>query len=140
MADVTDSAIVGCDARAVVDAAREAAGDSLRTVVEYDIDTFRPLYVDETTRSMYRSEARMYDHFDRIHAFVHVDFTERDLFQEDLLPPAGDVRAIVTEMEGMTLVRILRGDCGLFLGVDPDVRTSSLVDAVRPEFAPETRV
>ena len=123
--------IVAFDADAAMEAAREVAGDALRTAVEYDQESYNVLFVDDTVQSLYADKEDMYDHFDAISSYVHLDFAERDLFEESLLPAAGAVQALVTRMEYLTLVRIFVGDEGLFLSLDPDTPVIEVIDAVK---------
>ncbi len=123
--------VTSFDADAVVDAARAAVDDGLLTCVEYDADGFETLYVADEVEAMYPSEERMQEHFEHLHGYVHLDFTEVQLFQDELLPYAGDVHFLVTGFEALTAVRVLSGREGLFLSVTPDASTDALVDAVR---------
>lgn len=126
--------VTSFDAAAVVDAALAAIGDGLLTCVEYDAEECNALYVADEVEAMYPSEERMHEHFDRLHGYVHLDFTEVELFQDELLPYAGDVHFLVTGFEALTAIRVLSGREGLFLGVTPDASTDAVVDAVRAEI------
>lgn len=123
------SSLVAFDADAGLEAARETAGDAVHLCVEYDMETFNTLYADELTLSLYDDERAMLDHFEEVVSYVHVDFMEKDLF-EDVFRGGGDVRAFVTCMENVSLVRIIVGQNGLFLTVDPGADLTALVGAV----------
>jgi hypothetical protein len=123
--------VTSLDGSAVVDAALDAVGDGLLTCVAYDDDEFDALYVADEVESMYPSEERMQEHFEQLHGYVHLDFTEVELFQNELLPYAGDVHFLVTGFEALTAVRVISGREGLFLSVTPDTPTDALIDAVR---------
>ena len=123
-----ESTIVGPEGDAVVEAAREALGDRLRTVVEYDEDDYRILYLSAWLRE-HLGEDGVEDTSERLHSYVHLDFVERDLYTE-LTPGAGAVQCHVTRLESAVFVRYLVGDAGLFLSVDTDTDLSVLCDAV----------
>ncbi len=125
-----DSALVEFDADAALAAARDEEDASVRLCVEYTSDEFHTLYADETTMALYAgSEGEMRDHFEEAHGYVHVDFTERDLFG-DLFPGAGEVRSFVSYMNHVTLVRVLVDQQGLFLSLSPDSAVTPVVEAV----------
>ena len=123
----------GFDADAALEAALSVT-DEVHISVEYDAEEFNVLYVDETTIALYGGEEPMYEHFEEVHSYVHVDFTERDLF-EDVFFAAGEVRAFVTYMEYTTVVRFIRGDSGLFFALDPEAPVTETLAAVRGALA-----
>lgn len=123
--------ILGVDGDVVVDAARGAVDGGLLTLVEFDSESFTPLYVSEETLAMYRSEAHMDDHFGEIHDYVNLDFTEIELFTEDLLPVASRVRYMTTALDEMTLVRLYVDDGhGVFLALSPAAPVEPVVQAI----------
>jgi len=128
-----DSTLVDFDADAAVSAAREQFEGEIHLCVEYTTEGFHTLYADETTLSLYGDREPMTEHFEEVHSYVHVDFTERDMF-EDVFVGAGEVRSFVTQMEYVTLSRVLDGEQGLFLTVDPGTDVTAIVEAVEAEF------
>jgi hypothetical protein len=124
------SQLVEFDAEAGLTAAREVAGESLYSFIEYTSAEYNVLYASQQTVDLYGSREAMHDHFDGIHSYVHIDFTERDLFSEELLPHAGEVRTIATRQERLTLVRLFHGDGGLVVSLDPDEPIVPVLDAV----------
>jgi hypothetical protein len=124
-----DSTLVDFDADAAVSAAREQSEGEVHLCVEYTTEGFHTLYADETTLSLYGDREQMTDHFEEVHSYVHVDFTERNMF-EDVFVGAGEVRSFVTQMEYVTLIRVLDGEQGLFLTVDPGTDVTAIVEAV----------
>ena len=124
-----DSTLVDFDADAAVSAAREQSEGEVHLCVEYTTEGFHTLYADETTLSLYGDREQMTDHFEEVHSYVHVDFTERNMF-EDIFVGAGEVRSFVTQMEYVTLIRVLDGEQGLFLTVDPGTDVTAIVEAV----------
>lgn len=128
--DHSDGRIFDADAEAVVDATTEAASGRVFSVVEYDAERFNVLHTDEALDAFYGSRAQMLSHFERIHSYVHVDFTEMELFTDELFPVADRVDYVVTGMDFATLVRIYVGDFGLFLSLSPDEEVKPVVDVV----------
>ena len=124
------SQLVEFDADAGLTAARETAGDAVYSFIEYDSETFNVLYASEETLALYGGREAMLDHFEEIHSYVHIDFTERDLFSEELLPHAGEVQTIVTRQDRLTLIRLFHGDGGLVISLAPDEPILPLLDAV----------
>lgn len=134
MSEGTTASIAGVDGERLVDRLRERTDGTLFAVAEYDVDDVELLYVDEATRAFYRNDEEMYDHFETIHSYVHVDFVEMGLFTDELFPLADDVDYVVTAMDFLKLVRVYHGDVGIFLSVDPDESVVPLVEVVREAF------
>ncbi|MFB6354516.1 MAG: hypothetical protein ABEJ92_10575 [Halobacteriales archaeon] len=124
------SAVVEFDADAALEAAHETASGTLRSFVEFDGDTFNPMYVDDSTLAFYDDEDEMLDHFAQLHSYVYLDLAEIDLFTEELFPVAERVEYITTAMDFFKMVRIYRGDEGLFLALDHDEPVEPLVAAI----------
>lgn len=122
--------VASFDVREAVDAILATAGDSVRVIVEYDTEEFNPLYVDDLTRSFYADESRMNSHFEEIHSYVHVDFTEMELFTDKLFPVANRVRYLVTSFDTFSLLRIYVGSEGLFVALDPEEPAEPIAQAV----------
>jgi len=135
MAITNASKVVSFDAGDVARAVREAATGTVRSVVEYDREEFNPLYVDDVTMSFYPDEERMYEHFEEIHSYVHVDFTEMSLFTDELFPVADDVRYLTAGFDAMTLLRVYFDDEGLFIALDPEEPVEPIVEAVEDAYA-----
>lgn len=122
--------LVSFDAERVLEAVQETVEGTLRSVVEYDMDSFNPLYVDDVTLAFYEDEDHMMQHFEHIHGYVHLDFHAMNLYTESLFPPTDRVRFIATGFDLFTLLRIYYRDEGLFLALDPDESISPVVTAV----------
>ncbi|MFC7136015.1 hypothetical protein ACFQRB_04490 [Halobaculum litoreum] len=88
------------------------------------------MYVDDPTRAAYDDDAEMAAHFDRIHQYAGIDFSEIGLFVDDLFPAAEGVEYLATGMDYLTVVRVFLGDEGLLLSLDPDADVARVVDAV----------
>ncbi|MDX1746285.1 MAG: hypothetical protein R3324_10135, partial [Halobacteriales archaeon] len=67
-------------------------------------------------------------HFEKIHGFVNLDYSEMDLFTDELFPASEDVRYLVAGLDLFTMVRVYVDDCGYFIALDPD---EPVVPAVR---------
>lgn len=124
------STLVDVDGDAALEAARRTVEGTLYSFCEYDAESFRPLYVDERTIAMYDDREAMIDHFDRIHANVHMDFMQVELFRNTLFPVAERVEYITTKMDFLKIVRFYVGDQGLFLAVEPDEPVEPLAEAI----------
>ena len=129
----TESSLVDFDADAALTAVREVDEDAVHLCVEYTPEEFRTMYADEVTLALYGDGEEMESHFEEVHSFVHIDFSEKDMFGE-LFRGAGEVRSFVTFMDHVALVRVLVDHQGLFLTVDPDADVTPLVEAVEAEL------
>lgn len=125
-----EAQIVNFDAGGAVETLQQAAGESLYTVVEFDADAFNTLYVAPAAREFYADEAAMQDHFEDIHAYVHLDLVEQDLFTTELFPVAERVRYVATSMDYLTVVRVYHDGEGIFFAVDDDRLVPELVAAI----------
>ncbi|WP_101295196.1 hypothetical protein [Halegenticoccus soli] len=131
MAFSNPSAVVSFDAEAAREAIRDAVDGSLWALVEYDADSFNPLYVDDAALAFYDDEERMLAHFAEIHSYVYIDFAEMDLFT-DLFPVAERVEYMVTGMDAFNLVRVyVSAREGLFMTLDADEPVRPVVEAIR---------
>lgn len=126
----TTGEIVNFDTEAVLGALQDEAGESLYTVVEFDADAFHTLYVSRAARAFYEDEAAMEEHFDAIHAYVHLDLVEQDLFTNELFPVAESVRYVATSMDYLTVVRVYHEGDGIFFAVEEDTAVPDLVAAI----------
>ncbi|WP_435154609.1 hypothetical protein [Haladaptatus sp. DFWS20] len=124
-----DSSLVSFDADAAVAVLKDRASNSVHLCVEYDTEEFNTLFSDQMTLDLYASEREMVDHFEEVLSYVHVDFMEKDLF-EDVFRDAGAVRSFATYMQHVILVRVLIDEEGLFFTVDPGSDVTALVEAV----------
>ena len=123
------------DADRVRQVVRNTVSGPLYAFCEYDTESFRPLYVADETIAMYDSKAAMLEHFEKIHANVHMDFMQIELFRNTLFPDAERVEYIATAMDVMKILRVYVGDDGLFIAVDPDEPVEPIVDAIKETVA-----
>jgi hypothetical protein len=130
MAEPGDSWSVSFDAAAMQDAVQDTVEGTVRSLVTFDKQDFEVLYVDDLTEQFYEDEDQMYAHFEEIHSYVHVDFTEKSFYTEDLFPVSERVRYIATGFDIFTVVRIYFDEEGLFLTLDRDEPVKPVVSAV----------
>lgn len=130
MSASNSSGITSLDAEAMRDAVQDAVDGTLRSFVEFDADDFEVVYVDDVTRSFYDGEDHMYEHFEEIHSYVHIDFTEVDFFTEELFPVSDHVRYLTTSFDVFTLVRVYFDEEGVFLALDRDEPVEPVVEAI----------
>lgn len=126
------SALAEFDGEAALVAARDAAGDGVLSFVEFTGDDYAVLFVADEVLDLYRDETHLRDHYDRVLAHLNMDFLERDTYEKTLLPNAADVRAIVTRMEALTLLRMLAGSEGVYVALSPGADAGAVIDAVEP--------
>lgn len=125
-----ESQLVAFDADEAVAAAQTAADGGLRLAVEYTDESFRTLYAGEAMAALYDDREAMRAHFESVHDYVGIDFTERDLFT-DTLRAAGGVRAMTTYMDNATVLRVFGGETeGVLFSLDPGTDVTAVVQAV----------
>lgn len=124
------SEVVEFDADAACEAVQATVSGTLRSFVEFDGESFNPLYVDDSTLSFYDDEDHMREHFSQLHSYVYLDLTEMDLFTDELFPVAERVEYITTALDFFKLVRIYRDGDGVFVALDHDEAVQPVVEAV----------
>jgi hypothetical protein len=126
--------VVDFDADAALSAGNDAIGaENVFSCVVYDAETFRSVYVDDRLEATYADQNQQREHFGEIHSYVHLDFTEQELFEE-LFRDSGGVRAFVTYMGTHIAVRVVTEKQGVFFSVAPDAPVTKLVSAVETEL------
>lgn len=125
-----DPRVVSLDVAAMQAAVEETIEGSLRSFVEFDKDEFNTLYVDDLSLQFYEDEAEMLRHFEEIHSYVNLDFTEKQFYKEDIFPVSERVRYLATGFDVFTVVRIYFGEEGLFLALDHGEPVEPVVAAV----------
>jgi hypothetical protein len=130
MALTGDSELAEFDAEAALERARETCGDGIQSFMEFSQDEYNILYVDEDIVDMYRDEEHLRDHYARVLDHLHMDFMERDTYENTLLPNAGHVTSLVTHTEELTLLRVLGETTGLYIAVDPDCSAEAVTEAI----------
>jgi hypothetical protein len=132
-----EPSVVSADAAAMREAVDETVDGALRSLVEFDAESFGVLYVDDLTLQFYEDEAEMLDHFEEIHSFVHADFTEKAFYTDDLFPVSERVRYLATGFDVFTVVRVYFGNEGLFVTVDRDEPIEPIVEAIEAVYEGE---
>ena len=84
-----------------------------------------PVVSDEYLSDLREHYARVLDH-------LHMDFMERDTYENTLLPNAGHVTSLVTHTEELTLLRLLGETTGLYIALDPDCSAEAVSEAIGP--------
>lgn len=132
-------AVVSFDVDAATAAIRNALGDGsdLHVAAAFTADAYEIAYCDEFTRSFYADDEEMAGHFDRIHRYAGIDFSEIGLFVDELFPVAGGVEYVATGMDHLTVVRVYTDSEGLLLTLDPDADVTAAVEAVRDAIDPD---
>ena len=125
------SQLCSFDADRVRQVVQNTVSGPLYAFCEYDTETFRPLYIDDRTISMYESKDAMLEHFERIHTNVHMDFMQIELFRNTLFPDAERVEYIATAMDFLKILRVYVDDDGLFIATAPDEPIEPIVDAIK---------
>jgi hypothetical protein len=125
-----ESEIASFDAAAGFDAIEAVAEGPIYSFVEFDIDDFNPIYVDEATVQFYEDVDHMLAHFEEIHSYANLDFMEMELFTEDLFPIANDVRYFVVSMDYLKVVRAYRNGEGVFIAVGPEEPVEPMMQAL----------
>lgn len=122
--------LTSLDVAAMRSAVEDTVDGTLRSFAEFDADDFNLVYVDDVSVAFYDDEEHMHAHFEEIHSYVHIDFTEIDFFTEELFPAANRVRYLTTAFDLFTLVRVYFGDEGLFLALDRDEAVEPVIEAI----------
>jgi hypothetical protein len=125
-----ESRLASFDGGVALEAAQATARENLLSVCEFTADDFEILYVDDWIVDLYDDEAHLRDHYDTVLGHLHMDFLERETYEKTLLPNAGRVRANVTVMDRLTLLRVFVGDEGLYIALRPDSETRDVAEAV----------
>lgn len=130
--------VASFDVDAATAAIRDALGDGsdLHVVAAFTPESYEIAYCDGFTRSFYADDEEMADHFDQIHRYAGIDFSEIGLFVDDLFPVGGGVEYIATGMEHLTVVRVYTEREGLLLTLDTDADVTAVVEAVRDAIDP----
>ena len=122
--------IYRAEATALREALSETVEGTLRSLVEFDDESFTVLYADDLTLSFYDSPEHMAEHFEHIHGFVNLDHTEMDLFTEELFPVSERVRYLASGLDLFTMVRVYADDCAYFVAIAPDEPVLPVVRAI----------
>ncbi|MCL9814137.1 hypothetical protein [Natranaeroarchaeum aerophilus] len=127
MAIRNDSVLTDFNATAALRAVEDRVGDDIFVCGEFTPDDFHILYVSDRALEQYDSETDIWVVGDVIHEYMNVDFLERELFN-DLYPQVTETNAFVTYTDYAAIVRVLQGEEGFYLSVDPQAPVSEIVN------------
>ena len=122
--------LVGFDANRATETARSVVGDDLLVSAEYTPESFQVLYLADRLVDRWGNTDDLMDVGEAIHAYMHEDFCEQRRF-DDLYPSVSETYGFVTYTDRATIVRVLRGDEGLYLSLAPDTVVTPVVDQVK---------
>lgn len=103
--------------------------EDLLVCAEFTVEDFQLLYVSDAALERYDSETDVWVVGDVIHEYMNVDFLERELFEE-LYPEVTETNAFVTYTDYAAIIRVLCGDEGFYVSVDPAAPVSEIVSAL----------
>ncbi|MFQ3318932.1 MAG: hypothetical protein ACI8UR_001993 [Natronomonas sp.] len=126
--------LVDFDAETALERTRDVCGDSLQSFMEFTQDEYNIVHVADEVLEMYRDEEHLHDHYSRVLDHLHMDFMERDTYENTLLPNAGTVTSLVTHMDSLTLLRVFDGEAGLYIALDPGCSAEAVTEAIEPLF------
>lgn len=138
MSVTRESGVVGFDADAAVGVVRELADGDLRVAAEFDMEDYRLLYIADEVLELYDGEEPIQEAAARLHSYIHLDFVERELFEE-IASEAGQLETYVTRMEHHTFVRHLVGREGLFLSLETGTDLEPLLAAIDDVLEPSDK-
>lgn len=132
MAITGEPKLVEFDAAAALERARDVCGDGVQSFMEFTQNEYNIVYVHEDIVSMYRDEEHLREHYGRVLDHLHMDFMERDTYENTLLPNAGRVTSLITRMDELTLLRVFDDRAGLYIALDPGCSAESVIEAIEP--------
>lgn len=132
MAITGEPELVAFDVETALERARGVCGSGLQSLMEFTKDEYNIVYVHEDVVEMYRDEAHLREHYRRVLDHLHMDFMERDTYENSLLPNAGSVTSLVTHMEGLTLLRVFEAGGGLYIALDPGCSAEAVIEELEP--------
>lgn len=132
MAITGDPELADFDVEEALERIRTVCGEGVLSLMEFTHHEYNIVYVHEDVVGMYQDEAHLEDHYSRILDHLHMDFMERDTYENTLLPNAGSVTSIITHMEELTLLRIFDETTGLYIALDPECSAEAAIEEIEP--------
>ncbi|MCG1002995.1 MULTISPECIES: hypothetical protein [Halobacterium] len=117
------------DAAAVGEAVDDAAGDGLRTFVEYDEQTYELLYARDDVVGELGGPEGLSEIAEQLHADYRLDFTQQELYEE-MYGSLGEVTAFAVVLESASVLRFVGESEGVYVSLDRDVSMQAVLDAV----------
>jgi len=121
--------VIGLDASAAFEAVRDVGGEDLRAFVEYDSESYNPVFVAERVVAELGGADGVDEFAEKLHFNYKLDFTEREMYA-DLYDPLGGVDAFAVYLDDRTIVRYVTDEEGIYVSLDGDANTDRVVDAL----------
>jgi hypothetical protein len=107
----------------------EIAGEDLRAFVEYDDETYNPVFIAERVVDEFGGSEAVAEFADRLHYNYKLDFTEREMY-EDLYEPLSTLDAFAVYLEDETIVRYVNDRQGIYISVERGTYAGQVIDAL----------
>lgn len=123
------SDFVSFDSAAVFEVLRRSTGQQLLLYAEFDREDFRIIYASDSLEEALGGDDELAAVGDYLHDHVELETKLRQVL-EDLPPLAGDVKANVTRLENVVLLRYYFGQEAVFVALTPDTDVTGVLDAL----------
>ncbi|WP_135806290.1 hypothetical protein [Halorussus marinus] len=126
---IGDPGLTDFDARAGFEAVRAAADSDLRAFVEYDGESYNPVFIAERVVEKHGDPEEVGEFADRLHFNYKLDFAEREMY-EDLYEPLGSITAFAVYLTDQTIVRYVDEREGIYVSVDGETHADEVIEAL----------
>jgi len=117
------------DADAVLARLRDAVGDDLRALVEYDADAYNLLFLADRVLAEFGGDEAVEAFADKLHADYRLDFTEKEMY-EDVYAELGTVRAFAVFFQESAVFRFVGESTGLYVSLERDAPYNRVIETV----------
>jgi len=124
-----DPGLTELDVGAGYEAVRAIASDDLRAFVEYDDETYNPVFIAERVVEKHGDPEEVGKFAEQLHFNYKLDFTEREMY-EDLYEPLGSIEAFTVHLSDQTIVRYVGEREGIYVSVDGETHGDDVVDSL----------
>jgi hypothetical protein len=121
--------LVDGDVAAMFDAVEGVAGDGLRAFVEYDTETYNPVYIGPMVVEEYGENGDVTEFAETIHSYVKLDFSEREMYR-DLYDRGTDGMGFATFLEGSIVVRYVFAETALYVSLQSSASPNEVIRAI----------
>lgn len=121
--------LVDGDVPAMFAAVDSVAGEDLRAFVEYDDETYNPVYIAPMVVDDYGVDGDVSEFAETIHSYVKLDFSEREMYR-DLYDRGTDGMGFATFLDGSTVVRYVFDDTALYVSLTDEVSPQEVIEAI----------
>jgi hypothetical protein len=121
--------MVDGDVAAMFAAVERIAGDDLRAFVEYDAETYNPVYIAPMVVEEYGEDGDVTAFADTIHSYVKLDFSEREMYRE-LYDRGTDGMGFATFLEGSIVVRYVFDETALYVSLTAAESPKEVIRAI----------